>query len=251
MYNAPKTPQNMRALQASHTEPLPTYQPSLAVFHPRTATGFAEDNEIDSHAVIAAGNVIRASGEDWKRLVFARENRSLELTQYSHLKSVKNQYDKTLEKRAKDFSKVEEKLAAELEEIEREKRNLFFEDARYASEVRRHASTLSDSGRMELIDTLLAGKDVQSLAAILNSPPFLSGLDAKGHAWLKSKATETLAPGLLAREKALLKAKEGIKTVFTTMMDEGHALHGGSVWDKLHAQETEIRRLEKEIYEGR
>ena len=251
MYNPTQTPAQMRANLLSD-RPIPTYEKPQAVFHRRAATAIAEDSKIHCDATQAAGNALESLNQDFERVLFLRSNRSTMDTQHSHLQKVKNNFDKMLSQHARQVDAAKFKIDRELATIEETKKKSLGPASKHSQEIRSVLRNMTEEKRSEFVQAAMDAKDTETLAAIIDAPPVLSGFDEKALSWIKRRSLEALIPAeTFTREKSLLKARDAIFEAVNVLLTDEDVIVGGDTFKEYQNAEKLIRERERELFEDR
>ena len=103
-------------------------------------------------------------------------------------------------------------LGAAVESVEKRTKQRLTPEVKRASgeEIRRHVSSLGSRAQSFVMERITAG-DVETTAAVLFSPSFLSGLTDKSQLAIREHAIDRIAPDLAADRVALRKAERVVE----------------------------------------
>lgn len=93
-----------------------------------------------------------------------------------------------------------------------------------SAEIRAHVKAMSKQDRVSFIQAAIDRGDVQTVAAVLRGPSYLSGIDADIHATLSKSAAVTFAPEADRMLDAVIALRAKVEAAQHTLQTRYHAL---------------------------
>lgn len=167
------------------------------------------ESDVTDPGISAVHGAYEAYREGFGKLMEAMASRDPTETEAAHLAKSKKAADRWFQRTAKAHDAALERANGALTATRLEmKDRLKLNETQHAGEIRSHIRSLDKSSRRELLEQAIESGDSDTLAAVLEGPAYLSGLNSEHQAMYRSKFAALHAGDLLKREQKLQESIE-------------------------------------------
>lgn len=227
----------VQARSADTAKPLPEVQGTDRLQSDAWGESWKKQAGEPDNAINALADAQREMSRTFKGFMEIRGQRNPDVTQSMHLKTLAQDYDRSIKRLADHSDRAIQRAKTRLAEIDSQFKEHVGWNAQDGQELRSVVRGMKDKERAEFIDNAIQNGDGQALAALLGAHPSLSGLTADMQAAYRARAMQLHTPKLLNLERTINKAVETNRAAFLDLLDKGDAITAKPIRDEYAAQE--------------